>query len=116
MSNTKKIKESIFIGRNNTFTIEFEKPGMDFSTVTKVEFELNGKPKNSTGDAAFFDITTGPFPIGFGTFVFKMGEAGFLETDSGDAIITLFDPSTPLGLQFAGSEAPTQVEVKVFDD
>ena len=116
MSNTKKIKESIFIGRNNTFTIEFIKAGMDFSSVDKVEFELNGKSVNSDDDAAFFDIATGPLIVGSGTFVFIMGEAGFLETDSGDATITLFDPSTSLGLQFAGSEAPTQVEIKVFDD
>lgn len=116
MSTSKSIKEFIFNLNNNSFTIEFAKPGMDFSTVTKVEFELNGISKNSTDDAAFFDITTGPFPTGFGTFEFKMGSAGYVEADSGNATITLFDPSTPLGIQFAGKNAPTKVEISVEDN
>ena len=116
MSTSTSIKEFIFNLRNNTFTIEFTKAGMDFSTVTKLEFELNGTVFDSTADPTFFDITTGPFPLGSGTFIFKLGSAGYVPADSGNATITLFDPSTPLGLQFAGENAPTKVEISVEEN
>lgn len=116
MSSSIKIKEFIFIDNDNTFTIEFRKAGFDFSQTNKVEFKLNDKAVNSTDNAAFFDIVTGPLIVGSGTFIFIMGEAGYLPEDSGEAVITLFGPGTPLGLIFAGSQAPTEVEIVVLED
>jgi len=116
MSANTRVEENIFLNRNNTFTIEFRLAGFDFSLVTKVEFELNTKSVNSTDDAAFFDIVTGPLIVGSGKFIFIMGFAGFVVADSGDAIITLFGPGVPAGLQFSGSEAPTEVKIAIFDD
>lgn len=111
-----KVKQDIFLNRNNTFAIEFRLAGFDFTQVTKVEFELNGKSVNSTDDPAFFDIITGPLTVGSGQFVFIMGFAVFLVTDAGDAIITIFGSGFAAGLQFSGSKAPTEVEIAIFDD
>jgi len=116
MSSSTSIKEFIFNLNNNTFTIEFLKAGMDFSTVTKIKFELNGTAFDSDTDPTFFDIVTGPLVLGSGTFIFNLGSAGYTSADSGNATITLFDPSTPLGLQFAGKNAPTKVEISVEDN
>ena len=116
MSANTRVEENVFLGRNNTFTIEFRKVGFNFSLTSKVEFELNGKSVNSTDDPLFFDIVTGPLTVGTGQFVFKMGAAPFVVADSGDAIITLFGPGVLQGLQFAGSKAPTEVNVSIFDD
>lgn len=116
MSLNTKVAVNVFLARENTFTIEFRKAGFDFTQTTKVEFELNGTSINSTDDPAFFDIITGPFSVGSGQYVFILGDAGYLTTDSGEAVITLFGPGVPDGLQFAGSKAPTQVKVTIFDD
>jgi len=112
MSDT-SIKELIFDGNDNSITVEYTLAGFDFSQTTKVQFELGGKTFNSTDSAAFFDIATGPLTVGSGTFVFKMGAAGFVRSDSGNATITLFDPSTPNGLIFSSPSGPTNVAVNI---
>lgn len=112
MSKT-SIKELIFVDNDNSFTIEYTLADFDFSQTTKVEFELGGVSVNSTDNSALFDITTGPLTVGTGTFIFKMGAAGFASYHSGDATITLFDPSTPNGLVFTSPDGPTKVDVTV---
>ena len=107
------INELIFIYNDNSFNVEYTLAAFDFSQTTKVEFELGGKSVNSTDDPAFFDIVTGPLTVGTGQFVFKMGAAGFASYHSGDATITLFDPSTPNGLVFTSPSGPTKVAVVV---
>ncbi len=107
------IKEFIFNGNDNSFTIEYTLADFNFALINKVEFELDGTAFNSPNDAAFFDITTGPLTVGTGQFVFKFGAAGYAAGLRSNATITLFDPSTPNGLVFSSPEGPTKVAIVV---
>ena len=106
-------KETIFSGRNNSFTLEYTLDGelYDFTDTTKVEFVLNGKAVNSTTRPTWFDFSTAVD----GRIIFKLGAAGYLAADNGEATVIVYDTANPEGAVFASKLGPTQLIVNVVE-
>ena len=111
-------KETIFSGRNNSFTLEYtleegtpDEELYDFTDTTKVEFILNGKAVNSVAQPTWFDFSTAVD----GRIIFKLGAAGYVAADNGEATVIVYDAANPTGAVFANKLGPTQLIVNVVE-
>jgi len=101
------INETIFSGRNNSFTVEYA--GVTFPTPTRIEFTLNGTTVNSVDNPAYFVSTLETD----GRIEFKLGAAGYVAADSGKATVTVFDGVNTLGVIYSDVNASTKIGVTV---
>ena len=108
-----RVNEIIYVGCDNVFIVGYSSDdSYDFSEVTKVEFELNGKAINSADDPDFFDYSGGT--VGELSITLKLGLAGYTPADSGGARVTIFDAVNIKGLVFSDPLSDVQLNVKVI--
>lgn len=99
------IEETIFIGKDNTFTVEYA--GITFPTATRIEFSLNGTTVNSVDDPTFFTSTLQTD----GRIIFKLGAAGYVVGDAGFATVCIFDASNTNGVVYSSPTVPTRIAI-----
>ena len=111
---TDYIKETLFSGSDNTFTVEYTINGSlyDFTNTTNVEFILNGISIDSITQASYFDFSVGTD----GRIIFKLGQAGYKEEDSGQAIVKVYDATNTNGVIFSSPEGGTNLDIIVFEE
>jgi len=105
-------EETIFEGRDNTFTIEYVVNGIpfDFTNTTKVEFTLNNKMVDSVTYPDYFDFSVGTD----GRIIFNFGSAGYTRKDSGGASVIIFDNSNTRGLVLSTPRGLVQLNITVI--
>ena len=108
----KQITEILYAGNDNSFTVEYTVDGSlyDFSATTKVEFTLNGTTVDSVANAAYFDFSVGTD----GRIIFKLGQAGYVAADSGDATVTIYDATNTNGVVFSSPAGLTVLSIIVI--
>ena len=99
------IEETIFIGKDNTFTVEYA--GITFPTATKIEFTLNGTTVNSVTNPEYFTSTL----QSDGRIIFKLGQAGYVAGDAGFATITITDAVNTNGVIYSSATVPTRIAI-----
>lgn len=103
--------ETIFSGRNNSFTLEYTLDGVlfDFKDTTKVEFILGGKSSDSATQPTWFDFSGDAD----GRIIFSLGAAGYVKADAGLATVIVYDTGNPAGAVFTSDRGPTIVNINV---
>jgi len=99
------IEETIFIGKDNSFTVEYS--GITFPTPTKIEFSLNGISVDSVANPTWFTST---LEVN-GRIIFKLGAAGYTASDAGFATVTIFDVVNTNGVIYSSPTVPTRIAV-----
>lgn len=102
---SRQVNEIIYCGKDNVFIVEYQKNGSiyDFTNTTKIEFILNDKSVNSDDNPEYFDYSTGTD----GRIIFKLGAAGYLSEDTGNAEVIVYDASNTGGIVFSGKDGLT---------
>ena len=99
------IEETIFINKDNTFTVEYA--GITFPTPTKIEFTLNSKTVNSVTNPEYFTSTLETD----GRIEFALGAAGYVAGDAGFATVTVYDAINTNGVIYSSPTVPTRIAI-----
>ena len=99
------IEETIFIGKDNVFTVEYA--GITFPTATRIEFTLNGTTVNSVTNPEYFTSTLQTD----GRIEFALGQAGYVSGDAGFATVTVYDAVNTNGVIYSSATVPTRIAI-----
>jgi len=107
------LKATIYTGRNNTFTVEFQDDGavVNLAAMTKVQVNVAGESYNSVDHAGLFDVSD----VANGRITFDLGGQNIVEAEYNASII-LFDGVNTNGIVWVHEDDDVPLVLEFISD